>query len=275
METLLYGKNLCNLLVNTIINQFNLINKNHNSEVYVINLGSFLVTKGKTSVTTPINFSPIFQSYLSEQFNYEFKFNVIDLIEYSANVNNNLININETFISNKSKRLNPLDRKNQGYLNIDEDFKTIYSNNESLIDDFCGNTNLVHYKKIIRESEVVFMSDKYFGLSLNSEKSYVTYLKYIFFHINEKGLSKKCNFKLHFNGDINDLNWETMLFEIESDDCMVNVNWLKSLVLDLFPFEIKEVIKSLDLNNYDFENEITLENVCWDKKDKIGEFILL
>lgn len=275
METLLYGKNLCNLLANTIINKFNLIDKNHNTEIYVINLGNFLVTKGKTNITTPINFSPIFQSYLNESFNYEFKFNVIDLIEYSTNVNNNLININETFTRDNSKILNYLDSKTQGYITLDEDFRTICSNSEILINDFCGNTDLIHYKKIIKEGEMVFMSDKYFGLSLNSEKAYVTYLKYIFYHIDEKGISKKCNFKLYFEGDLNDLNWETMLFEIESNNCLVNIDWLKSLVLDLFSFEIKEVIKSLGLKTYDFENEITLKNVCWEKRDKIGEFILL
>lgn len=275
METLLYGKNLCNLLVNTIINQFNLIDKNHNSEVYVVNLGNFLVTKGKTDVSSPINFSPIFQSYLNEEFNHEFKFNVIDLIEYSSNIKNNLITINEVFTPDKTRRLNPLDGKTQGYIKIDEDFKTMYSNSESLLNDFCGNSDLIHYKKIIKENEVIFVSDKFFGLSLNSEKSYITYLRYIFFHINEKGLSKKCNFKLYFDGDINNLNWETMLFELKSEDCIVNVNWLKSLILDLFPFDIKEVKKTLDLENYNFENEITKSNVCWKKRDKIGEFILL
>jgi hypothetical protein len=51
---------------------------------------------------------------------------------------------------------------------------------------------------------------------------------------------------------------------------------LESLVRDLFPFEIDEIIKHLDLNNYNFEDEIfVLDNYPWKKRDKTSEMILM
>ena len=41
METLLYGKNLCNLLSNRIINEFNTIEANHKTEIYVVNENNY------------------------------------------------------------------------------------------------------------------------------------------------------------------------------------------------------------------------------------------
>ena len=274
METLLYGKNLCNLLSNRIINEFNTIETNHKTQIYVVNVNNFLIIKGKTTITTPVNFSPLFQSYLKDRFGVEYNFNVIDLIEYSSEVFDDIISITEDLIR-EDININRFKTDLQGYICVDDDFDIIYSNDPSIVDEYKSLDNVHNHKVVIKEDSPVFISDKFYGLSLYGEKSYITYLKYIFFHITEKNLTKSVKFNLFYEGDINQLNWETMKFNISSEECLVNIKWLESLILDLFPFEIKEVIESLDLKTYDFENDITQKNECWKKRDKIGEFILL
>jgi len=274
METLLYGKNLCNLLSNRIINEFNSIDVNNKTEVYVVNVNNFLIIKGKTTIATPVNFSPLFQSYLKDRFDTEYNFNVIDLIEYSSKIFNDILSITEN-MTREDVNIKYLNNDLQGYINIDDDFNIIYSNNQSIIDEYKKLNDIHNHKVVIKEDSPVFISDKFYGLSLYGEKSYITYLKYIFFHITEKNLTKSINFNVFYEGNINELNWETMKFSISSEKCLVNIKWLESLILDLFPFEIKEVIESLDLKNYDFENDIIQKNECWKKRDKIGEFILL
>ena len=57
---------------------------------------------------------------------------------------------------------------------------------------------------------------------------------------------------------------------------IVSNEWLESLVRDLFPFKINEIIKHLDLNTYNFEDEIFVrDNYPWKKRDKTSEMILM
>jgi S-adenosylmethionine synthetase len=58
---------------------------------------------------------------------------------------------------------------------------------------------------------------------------------------------------------------------------IVNVSWLESLILDVFPFELELLKKSFDLNgiNYPEKIELGYEELPWEKLDLINELILL
>jgi hypothetical protein len=120
-----------------------------------------------------------------------------------------------------------------------------------------------------------FVSDSIYGKNLNSSKLYEIYLKYISYNIFEKQICKGIKFNLHYNGNIRNLNWETMEFDVSSDKCIVSEEWLKSLILDLFDFNYKYIKKHLSLDLYDFENEILSKDKCWMIRDKTTEMILL
>jgi hypothetical protein len=48
------------------------------------------------------------------------------------------------------------------------------------------------------------------------------------------------------------------------------------MILDVFTFETEEIIQRWDLENYNFEKEITrTEKPIWKIKDKTGEMILI
>jgi hypothetical protein len=273
METILYGKNLCNVLCNIIIEEFNLIDDNHNTNINVTNLSNFLVVKGNTSITNPINFSSLFQNKLLENFNYECNFNVIDLIEYKYLTVNNLIDIDITLSDVKNDYL-ITNTKENGFVKVDDKFKNITSNNEIILNEYVEENNLNSYNTVIIDDEKVYQSDKKYGLSLYGEKAYETYLRYIFFHISQKRLSNEMNFKLLYNGDINKLSWETIQFKISDEKCKVRTEWLESLILDVFPFDISHVIHTLNLREYNFINDITKSNECWKKKDRIEDFVI-
>ena len=60
IETYSNGKKLTNLLVNKIITEINKETKNHKTNVQVINNGNFIVVRGSTTHSTPLNFSKLF-----------------------------------------------------------------------------------------------------------------------------------------------------------------------------------------------------------------------
>jgi len=66
-----------------------------------------------------------------------------------------------------------------------------------------------------------------------------------------------------------DLNFTTT-------NLIVTGNWLESLVRDVFPFKINEIIQHLNLDDYNFEGEVLeLDNYPWKKRDKVSEMVLM
>lgn len=118
-------------------------------------------------------------------------------------------------------------------------------------------------------------SDRYYGLSLYSDKTFQVLLKYIANHIFRKNLCREITIQLS-SDFIFTANLDNIEFKLFSDNCIVKIDWLESLILDLFPFDIKHIIKHLDLENFNFENEIKKTmDYPWLKTDKIGDMILL
>jgi hypothetical protein len=275
-STILYGKNLCNLLANKVVEEYTNIDRNHLTEIYVLNTENFLILKGRTTIKKILNFSPLFYEYIYDRYGVEINFNVIDLIEYDS-----IINSDNLFLDLKVNSLHTHEVVDysqlsyQGYVKVDDSLNVIYFNNINLVEKLgIRELNLGYSSNLLLDSGI-YSSDKFFGLSLNmNEKIYSIYIKYIFNHLVEKSLCKEMNFKIYYEGDINEMNWENMLFSIDSPKTMVSINWIESMILDLFDFNHKKIISKFNLDTYDFSNEINGE-VCWKKIDLISEIILI
>ena len=272
--TTLYGKNLCNLLANKIIKEFNLIDKNHVTNIFVVNLGQFVVVKGVTSISNPLNYSQLFSLYCQDEFNIDNTFNVIDLIEYNHISNNNVINIDLSFtIDNILKK--DLRISGHGFYDLKSNSDFILHNNQKVFEELILIPEFNDYNGLKLKDNFVYISDEVYGLNLVSNKLYHFFLKYVSYNIFERNLSRDINFKLFYVGNLDDLNWENIDFEVSSTTSIVSNEWTKSLILDLFDFNYKSIKKHLSLDGYDFSNEILSKDRCWEKRDKVSEMILL
>jgi hypothetical protein len=274
METPLFGKNLCNLLCNLIIENYDVVDSNHKTEIKVIDLEQFIVLKGKTSINNPINYSIIFKSFIEEKNNSNKNFNVIDLIEYGVNPSSKIINLDVTFNNNQNYSIFNLHHTIQGEYHIDYDKNLILHNNNKLFEFLLGEPEFNDFEGSNMGSSYPFVSDDLFGKNLNSSKLYEIYLRYISYNLFEKQLCKDINFKVFYSGEITDLSWETMSFNIDSGSNVTSKDWMASLVLDLFDFNYSYIKKHLSLDDYDFSNEILSKDRCWMKRDKTSEMIL-
>lgn len=276
MVTPFYGKNLCNLFSNLIIVIFSTIDDNHLTSINVTYTGQFYVLTGKTTIKKPLNYSEHFSEYISDIFGGDKNVNVIDLIEY-----NKVTSLNNFFIDVKHKNIELLfphiikESKNQGYFTINEKNNTIYSNNKFLYEKLIDLFEEENYNFVFNNLNLPYVSDDMFGLNLQSKKIYQIYLNYISYNLFEKQLCKEINYFISYEGDINNLNWETMFFDVECKGNIVSEEWIKSLILDIFDFDINHIKNHLGLGEYNFENEILSNNRCWIKKDKTKDMILL
>jgi len=275
METPLFGKNLCNLLCNEIIKNYNEIDLNHKTEIKVIDLEQFIVLKGKTSIVNSINYSTVFKSFINNKNNSDRNFNVIDLIEYGVNPSSKLLNIEFNFDERKSYQILELNNTIQGEYYINYDNNIILHSNHKLFEYIVSEPEFTDFEGKLISNTYPFVSDDIFGKSLNSSKLYEIYLKYISYNLFEKHLCKDVNFKLFYMGEISDLSWENIDFTVDSNSLIVSKDWVKSLILDLFDFNYLEIKKHLSLDDYDFSNEILSNDRCWKKRDKVSEMFLL
>lgn len=272
ISTPFYGNNLCNLLSNKIIEEFKIIDSNHNTFIDVIDFNNFIILKGKTTINTPLNFSSVFVNYMNEIYDINRNYNVIDLIEYGTNkITSNTSffkEINHHEIYNNLHRI--LDVNKQGFVDLKSDLKVIHTNKVDLISEYEDNQK---FKSFLISEPTYFFSDKLFGSNLNLDKIYSIYFKYISYHLFESNTCKDISFNLKIN-DIESINNDNITLNISSKTNIVNIDWLKSLILDLFDFNPIEIKKHLSLDNYNFETEVLSDDKCWKKKDKISEIII-
>lgn len=273
MLTPFYGKNKCNLLSNLIIKEYDVIDSNHVTSIKVTSNGHFYVLNGSTTISSPINYSKKFSEYFNDKL---LSFNVIDLIEYNKLKTDNILFINVSH--KKEDLLNIMDYNNpklQGFFYIDKLNNKIISNNRLLYEKLIEEKKYSNYKLIKIRETLPFVSDDFFGYSLTPKKVYETYLKYISYNLFEKQLCNEINYNLIHEGEICDLNWETILFDIQCKNNIASDSWIKSMILDLFDFNFNHVKKHLSLGEYDFSNEILSKNRCWMLRDKTSEMFLL
>lgn len=275
------GKNFVNLLANNLIREIEKETKNHNSEIQIINNKNFIVARGYTSHEEPINISKLFTEYYNELFGLEQVFNVVDLIEYGNKSKQNHIYINKKFTKDSLKE----SLINQINKDTDEGLDYRFTANTDLgIVLITGNAPTEEIKKYfedynyykIKEPTETFVSDLYFGKNLRSSKVFEFYLNYITYNIFERGLCKDIEYSFYTEEKFEEINWENIKFEVKSNSSMVNDEWLKSMILDLFTFEPEDIIDRWKLQSYNFEEEILQRRTpIWEIRDKTGEMILL
>lgn len=275
IETKLYGKNLCNLLSNQCIRHFDEIDSKHKTKIKVVYVDKFFILTGLTSISSPVNFSSVFRSYLINNFNYDYVINVIDFIEYNKPYESLITSVNVNLNSTKELSFDYMDGKRQGYVSINDTQKLIKYNNRNLFDSFISeNQNFIEYKSTYEPVLISTESDDLFGMSLCMDKIYTVFLKYISYNLIDRNIMSDIELNLIYEGEPENINWQTIDLNIKSKSCIVNLKWLKSLILDIFDFNLSSVLSELEIENYDFENEILLENKVWEKRGKKGEIIL-
>ena len=275
------GKNFVNLLANNLIREIEKETKNHNSEIQIINNKNFIVARGYTSHEEPINISKLFTEYYNELFGLEQVFNVVDLIEYGNKSKQNHIYLNKKFTKDSLKE-SLITQINK---DTDEGLDYRFTANTDLgIVLITGNAPTEEIKKYfedynyykIKEPTETFVSDLYFGKNLRSSKVFEFYLNYITYNIFERGLCKDIEYSFYTEEKFEEINWENIKFEIKSNSSMVSNEWLKSMILDLFPFEPEDIIDRWKLQSYNFEEDILQRRTpVWEIRDKTGEMILL
>tara|TARA_R110000868_G_scaffold34151_8_gene123490 strand:+ start:3969 stop:4802 length:834 start_codon:yes stop_codon:yes gene_type:complete len=275
IETAFFGKNLCNLLSNEIIKEFNTLDSSHTTEIVVVDVEQFTILKGSTSINTPINYSKLFRDFVEKNLSIEKSYNVIDLIEYGIKSKSDCININSYFDSTTLYMETPiLNLDLQGKYLIDNINNVIFHNNSNLYSELSSKKEYLDYLDKPINDNKLNISEDFYGMDLSNKKIYETYLKYIAYNLLEKQICKDIRFLLYYEGNIENLNWETMSLSIESNSMTVNKDWTKSLILDLFDFNINHIKKHLSLNEYDFKNDIISKDRCWEIRDKTSEMIL-
>jgi S-adenosylmethionine synthetase len=279
------GKNLCNLFANTIVEELKKINPNVMVEISVINVRNFFIVRGKTDSKTVLNLTDIFSNKLENlMFEKPDVLKVIDIITYNTSLNSGILNISKT--NSKSLKTKYLDfvnlhTKNKLYfsLKVDELHSTIIF--DCFEQDIKKVTDVISLEftsyDIIKGdfSSEVYVSDSEYGMNINSEKSYYMLIDYVSNHLFHLGLCDEVTINLYSKNElkvVDNLNCE---LTVKTNKSFVKEEWLSSLILDLFPFELNEIIKELNLDSYNFENRIIDNQNPWSNLSKVREFILI
>jgi len=233
----LKGKNLCNLIANIIVEEFKKIDLNNKTRIFVTKHNNFFVVDGMTSINTPLNISELVNKYMISKTNDE-KYMPLNFIDLIS-----------------------YDEYTQNHLNIMESF---YNNS-------------LDFKEDSSPKNQPIVSDEYFGLSVNTIKTYMVLSKYISYNLIERNLCNRITISMNGREHLlESIEEENIQMEFIPSNLIVTKDWLESLVRDLFPFKLIDIINHLKLNDYNFEDEILVRgNYPWKKRDKVSEMILM
>ena len=282
------GKNLCNIFANLIVKEINNKLPDAKTDISVINVRNFFIVKGTTTYNEVINLAELFQNYL-KKYDTELsnKVRVIDSILYNKVVDQEPLNLKEVFIKSQEKKYQSLQQKLNRYTKekVYFNFKLQERTNHVYYD--CSSEQLSTVITILEEqfpeyvlvksdfSQEIYISDKVYGLS-NNNRLYHFLLWSIKNHIFELGISKKLDVSLYSDANINEMDNLTVNFVLHNDDHIVKTEWLESLVLDVFPFDV-ESLKTKFGNVDDLEELImgTDEVYPFKQLSYLNDFILL
>lgn len=281
IETSNEGKNLVNLLSNIIITEIEKQNKNHKTEIQVVNHNNFVLTKGYTTHKTPINFSILFNDYLKNIFNIDTQLGVIDLIEYDKSPILNPIYLKKKYIYNplidelKQKSIEDTINGTHYRYTVNPNLNIITTNND--MSDSIFNNYFKNYSVyVIDKNSNTFVSDINYGRNLNSSKLFEFYFNYITYNLFKGGICSEIEIEFFTDYPFNEIDWEHLVLNIKTNSIKATDNWIKSLILDIFTFKPNEIIKKWNLDTYNFENEILLkEKPMWKIRDKVSEMVLI
>ena len=247
------GKNLCNIFANLIVKEINNKLPDAKTDISVINVRNFFIVKGTTTYNEVINLAELFQNYL-KKYDTELsnKVRVIDSILYNKVVDQEPLNLKEVFIKSQEKKYQSLQQKLNRYTKekVYFNFKLQERTNHVYYD--CSSEQLSTVITILEEqfpeyvlvksdfSQEIYISDNVYGLS-NNNRLYHFILWSIKNHIFELGISKKLDVSLYSDANINEMDNLTVNFVLHNDDHIVKTEWLESLILDVFPFNVESL----------------------------------
>ena len=247
------GKNLCNIFANLIVKEINNKLPDAKTDISVINVRNFFIVKGTTTYNEVINLAELFQNYL-KKYDTELsnKVRVIDSILYNKVVDQEPLNLKEVFIKSQEKKYQSLQQKLNRYTKekVYFNFKLQERTNHVYYD--CSSEQLSTVITILEEqfpeyvlvksdfSQEIYISDNVYGLS-NNNRLYHFILWSIKNHIFELGISKKLDVSLYSDVNINEMDNLTVNFVLHNDNHIVKTEWLESLVLDVFPFDVESL----------------------------------
>jgi hypothetical protein len=248
------GANLCNIFANLIVLKIKETFPDAKTEISVINVRNFFIIKGQTTSETLINIAEIFQDFLNN-YNEELskKVRVFDMILYGKEFDDLPLNISYKEIKKESIKINNLQKminnhsKNKIYFNIklDELSKIVFFD--------CQNEQYSDVKNILEKefvgyelikhdfSNETYISEKIYGQSMHNEKPYLLLFKFISDHLFKLGISKEVDMSISSVLHTKDITNENINLIISNDNHIVKREWLESLVMDVFPFELEKL----------------------------------
>lgn len=264
-------KGLVNKFADFIVNELTK-EQNHLSKIEVTLFETFFVINGFTESNKVLDMSDIQTKFfelnqtLFEKLNIK-NINTIDVIRYGTKP---VIPNEQHFKMFNSKR--PIFKREilDFVTNESSEFDSVSFNNGIVIDK-PQNNNLLSGKYFIKYGGLSVSSEYPYGYSLNSNRSYLYYTEYICNHLFRVTTAYEIKFKF---STIKDVNNEDFLIDIKSDSNYKNSD-LKSLVLDVFDFNLNKFINEKMLN-YDLtlslDNQIG--NLPWLINDRSKDLIL-
>ena len=272
LYTLFYGTTLCDLISNSIIEYLNEFYPNHLSNIITVNFGSVFLIGGHTSVSNELQLNTIIKNFFEDNFNYIRIWNIKDSINYGKNILLDNVVIHTFNYDNEFKRKYKekvgklISRNYQGFISYCPISDKIFTNNLKLSEGFT----------LISDTNKPYQSSEFFSNSLSHFKSYYWFLNYISENLLSSGICSDIHIKFIYNvKDLPNLNEENFTLEIDSNSSLYEKSKIKSMILDLFNFDLNYINSVFQLNKIDFTSDIILTQQSWMINDRVSEMILV
>ncbi len=259
------GKNICNIFANLIVNKIHSEVPDAKTEITVNNVRNFFIVKGSTSYDKTIDLSELLREFYTKH--YPLKVNdvrVFDLITYNKEIELGSVNTNISSNKKYDKKFNELQNFVNSNVNKNILFNMKYVESGDVIYYDCKDENISQVITILENyfketsllkvdmSNECFISDRIYGLSPNI-RLYDILLINIKNHVLKLGLGENFNCNLNSIKLPQDIENDDMMITLNNNSFKVKNEWLESLILDVFPFELNEL-------NTVFGNLVDLES---------------
>ncbi len=259
------GKNIYNIFANLIVNKIHSEVPDAKTEITVNNVRNFFIVKGSTSYDKTIDLSELLREFYTKH--YPLKVNdvrVFDLITYNKEIELGSVNTNISSNKKYDKKFNELQNFVNSNVNKNILFNMKYVESGDVIYYDCKDENISQVITILENyfigttllkvdmSNECFISDRIYGLSPNI-RLYDILLINIKNHVLKLGLGENFNCNLNSIKLPQDIENDDMMITLNNNSFKVKNEWLESLILDVFPFELNEL-------NTVFGNLVDLES---------------
>lgn len=259
------GKNICNIFANLIVNKIHSEVPDAKTEITVNNVRNFFIVKGSTSYDKTIDLSELLRDFYTKH--NPSKVNdvrVFDLIAYNKEIELGSVNTNISSNKKYDKKFNELQNFVNSNVRKNILFNMKYNESSNVIYYDCKNENISEVITVLENyfigttllkvdmSNECFISDRIYGLSPNM-RLYDILLINIKNHVLKLGLGENFNCNLNSIKLPQDIENDDMMITLNNNSFKVKNEWLESLILDVFPFELNEL-------NTVFGNLVDLES---------------